>query len=317
MIGYILISTAVFLLLLKLYNKCTIGVCQSQRLLHGKTAIVTGSNTGIGKETARDLAKRGARVILACRDQQKGLEARDEIIRTTGNKNVILHLVDLSSLASVRKFAENIKKSENCLDILVNNAGVVGLPPKFTKDNLLIGMHVNHFGPFLLTLLLLDLLKKSAPSRIVMVSSVAHIYAKLSVDTINEKDDNGLRVYANSKLCNILFANELSHRLMGTGVTVNSLHPGIVKTDIFRRLPRFIMLTINYLFGQFGKTAYEGAQTSIYLAVSEDVEGVTGKYFADCKEAQTSSSAQDEELARKIWIKSEILVGLKPEEKYW
>ncbi|KAJ4431260.1 hypothetical protein ANN_19857 [Periplaneta americana] len=287
----------------------------SIRRLDGKTVIVTGANTGIGKETARDLARRGAKVILACRDLKKAEEARDEIIASTGNINVKVQHLDLSSLSSVRQFAEHINKTELRLDVLINNAGAAGMNHKLTRDNLSIGMQVNHFGPFLLTCLLVGLLKKSAPSRIVMVSSILHKYANFDIDNLNsEKWFGSTQVYNCSKLANILVANELARRLKGTGVTANSLHPGTVITDVWRRASRITKAFVFGILKFYVKDSVEGAQTTIHLAVSEEVEKVSGKYFVDCKEAKPSKLALDEGLAKKLWEKSEMMVGLKSEE---
>ncbi|GFG37269.1 hypothetical protein Cfor_10962 [Coptotermes formosanus] len=253
----------------KLYLKLTTGICRSKKRLDGKTVIVTGANTGIGKETARDLAQRGAKVILACRDLEKGKQA----------------------------------------------CGATRVKQKITEDGLLLGMQVNHFGPFLLTCLLTDLLKRSSPSRIVIVASLVHRLGKLDLDDLNfEKSYGGDKVYCSSKLANILMSNELARKLKGTGVTVNSLHPGAVVTDLFRHFGPVVSTIIKFLLQLFHKDASEGAQTSIYLAVSEDVDSVSGKYFSDCKEARVSKLALDEGLAKKLWEKSEALVGLKPEE---
>jgi len=313
--SYVFWGLVVLFFAIRQYCKFTNGICRSQKQLNGKTAIVTGANTGIGKETALDLARRGAKVILACRDMTKGKIVCDEIIAHSNNRNVEVRYLDLTSLATVRKFAKDIIKTESHLEILVNNAGAGGLGREKTVDNLQIGMQVNHFGPFLLTCLLVGLLKKSAPSRIIMVSSVMHKFANFDLNNLNsEKSFNDIQVYNCSKLANILVANELSRKLNGTGVTVNSLHPGAVATDIYRLLPWLIRTTINFFVGFVFKNAQEGAQTSIYLAVSDEVEGLSGKYFADCKEAKMSKKAMDKSLAKKLWEKSEALVGLKPKE---
>lgn len=283
--------------------------------MDGKTVIVTGANTGIGKETARDLARRGAKVILACRNLEEGNKARVDIVQSTGNTLVEVEHLDLSSLASVRKFANKIIEKEPRLDVLVNNAGVAGIRNKITADNLQLGMQVNHFGPFLLTCLLVELLKKSAPSRIVMVSSVLHMFAKFDIDNLNFEKWFGMhQVYSYSKLANILTAHVLARKLKGTGVTVNSLHPGTVLTDIWRRLPGVQKTLFTFIGKHFMKNSVEGAQTSIYLAVSEEVEGVSGRYFVDCKVAHMAKAAKDDDLADKLWEKSEVMVGLKPEE---
>ncbi|PNF15558.1 Retinol dehydrogenase 11 [Cryptotermes secundus] len=305
----------VFLIGFKLYVKLTTGVCRSKKRLDGKTVIVTGANTGIGKETARDLAQRGAKVILGCRDLEKGKKACDEIIASTGNAKVEVQHLDLSSLASVRKFANNIIDTEPHLDVLINNAGATRVEQKLTDDGLLLGMQVNHFGHFLLTCLLVDLLKRSSPSRIVIVASELHRLGSLDLDDFNSVNVYGSdRIYCNSKLANVLMSNELARKLKGTGVTVNSLHPGVILSDFFRNFGPIVGPIVKFFLLLFCKDVHEGAQTSIFLAVSEDVEGVSGKYFTDCKDASASKSALDEGLAKKLWEKSEALVGLSPEE---
>ncbi|XP_063238022.1 retinol dehydrogenase 14-like [Bacillus rossius redtenbacheri] len=310
-----LISAAIALGLAVLYMKLTTGTCKSKRRLDGKTVIVTGANIGIGKETARDLAARGARVIMACRDMSRAKQARDDIVAATGNQEVVTRQLDLSSFCSVRRFVGEVLASESRLDVLINNAGVGGVGRKITKNGLLLGMQTNHYGHFLLTVLLIDLLKKSAPSRIVTVSSILHRYYSFDLDNLNaEKFFGDTRIYSNSKLANILMSNELARRLEAAGVTSNSLHPGAVETAIFRHMPFHLKSATWLVMKLFFKTAVEGAQTSIYLAVSEEVEGVTGKYFADCKEAKPSSVATDAGLAKRLWEKSEEIVQLKPGE---
>ena len=296
------------------------GVCTSRAKLEGKTVLVTGANTGIGKETALDLAKRGARVIMACRNLHKAEKALKEIVQKSGNKNIVAKRLDLASLKSVREFAEDVNKNEARLDVLINNAGLLFMNDKTiirTEDGFETHMGVNHLGHFLLTNLLLDLLKKSAPSRIVVVSSMTHNSWGFTTTGFNFENMNGEidykphEAYGQSKLANILFTRELARRLDGTGVTANSLHPGVIKTDIFdRNLSTFQSITINYIFPHFGKTAFEGAQTTIHLAVSEELDGVTGLYFADCKEKRPGETALDDQAAKKLWEVSAKLVGL-------
>lgn len=301
------------LLAIKLYYKLTTGRCRSRRRLDGLTAIVTGGNSGIGKEAARDLAQRGARVILACRNLAKAEKAREDIVRTTGNPNVKVRPLDLSSLQSVREFAARIADTEHSVHILVNNAGMPGNRGKRSKDGFDLCVQINHLGHLLLTVLLLDLLKRSAPARVVFVSSLAHKYARLNVhDLVHDKlvPYDHFLAYSNTKLCNVLTANHLAEILRGTGVTVNSLHPGAVLTDIWERLPRVSRLVAKAVLRLFLKNAEEGAQTTIHLAVSEDVEYVSGKYFSDCKEVAPSAAARDPELARAVFEKSCVLVGV-------
>ncbi|XP_072939567.1 retinol dehydrogenase 11-like [Epargyreus clarus] len=298
------------------FCKLTSGICKCSRHLVGKVAIVTGGNTGIGFETAKDLAERGARVILACRNEDRGTTAQNKIRNATGNNDVHFMKLDLASLSSVRAFVENITRTENRLDILINNAGINGSDIVKTGDGLVEGMQINHFGPFLLTYLLLPLLKNSAPSRIINVSSEAHYRAKLDIEDLNmdkkvEKTKSKYEMYSNSKLCNILMTTELSRKLEGTEVTCNALHPGVVNTDILEQIDVPIFKYVLPLVRSFFKTPWEGAQTSIYLAVSPDVKDVSGAYFRDCHIGSCSKEARDSELARKLWEKSVELVGLK------
>ncbi|XP_028261329.1 retinol dehydrogenase 11 [Parambassis ranga] len=270
--------------------------------LNGKTAIVTGANSGIGMYIAMDFARRGARVILACRNESLGMAALKEITKTTGNTDIHLRLVDLSCMDSVSNFATRILEEEKALHILVNNAGVSGLPRQITKDGFEVSFATNHLGPFLLTNLLLDLMKRSAPARIVTLSSVNH--KKGQVDFSHFRGENlvyGMdKVYNHTKLHNIICTNELARRLQGTGVTANSVHPGIVKTGVLRHYPFWIRYCFNLLAFFFFKTAEEGACSTIYCAVAEELEGVTGKYFdSDCSLVLPAPLARDAALAVK------------------
>jgi len=287
--------------------------CHSIKRLEGKTVIITGGNTGIGKETAVDLAKRGAKVIVGCRNLEKGTAALKEIQERSGSSNVFLEKLDLASLDSVRTFADSILNGESRLDILINNAGVMMCPYQKTKDGFEMQFGTNHLGHFLLTMLLLDLLKKSAPSRIVNVSSIGHSLGsgKIHFDDINfEKDYSPYEAYFHSKLANVLFTRELSKRLESCHVTANSLHPGAVKTDLERHFTILQTLMVPVRWYTY-KSAEQGAQTSIYCAVSEEMEGVSGKYLADCAIKEPSKGAQDDEAASKLWDLSLKLVGLE------
>ncbi|XP_013412742.1 retinol dehydrogenase 12 [Lingula anatina] len=292
------------------------GVCRSTARLEGKTVVITGANTGIGKETAIDLAKRGARVILACRDMEKGSQALKEVCDASGSPhNVALYHLDLASLKSVRKCADEILKSEDKINILINNAGVMMCPYTKTEDGFEMQFGTNHLGHFLFTHLLLDRIKTSAPSRIVNVSSVAHSFGKMNFeDLMSEKKYNSITAYGQSKLANILFTRELARKLEGTGVTVYALHPGAVKTELARhtvfdsQIFKFLFFPLIWLLW---KNSWQGAQTSIYCAVAEELEGISGKYYSDCAEKKTSRLAQNDDDARKLWEISEKLVGMK------
>ncbi|KAF2896728.1 hypothetical protein ILUMI_09447 [Ignelater luminosus] len=305
------------LIIIKVAYKLSIGWDRSPTCLIGKTTIVTGANSGIGYITALDFAKRGARVILACRDRNKAEKAKNEIIAQTGNPNIFARIIDFALLASVRLFAEEINNSEKRLDILVNNAGAGGLPETTTEDGLNLLMQVNHFGPALLTLLLIDLLKKSAPSRIVNVSSIAAHGARLDPTDLNAWPDSQTINYCNSKLCVTIFTNELARRLRGTNVVANSLHPGTVRTELFREMPCIMKEIFHAFLYVWCKTAEEGAQTSIYVAVSKDIEGVSGEYFDNCRIAwlpPMPKMARDESVAVTVWKKTEEHIRLTPEE---
>ncbi|XP_042357824.1 retinol dehydrogenase 11 [Plectropomus leopardus] len=270
--------------------------------LRGKTAIVTGANTGIGKFIALDFARRGARVILACRSESRGTAALKEIREKTGNSDVHLRLVDLSSLDSVREFAKGIIEEEKALHILVNNAGASGLPRQITKDGLEISFATNVLGPFLLTSLLLDLMKRSAPARIVNLSSLNH--KKGQVDFSHFHGENLIYhmdfVYNHTKLHNIILTNEQARKLKGTGVTANSVNPGIVMTEVIRHYSFMVRCIFNLVGIFFFKSPEEGAVSSIFCAVAEEMEGVTGKYCdSDCHLVLPAPLARDTALAVK------------------
>jgi len=300
----------------KLYIISSSGTCVSKNQLPGKTVIITGANTGIGLETAIDLAQRGARIILACRNVQKGNVARDEIVKQSGNENVAVRELDLASLASVRKFSAGILETESRLDILINNAGcATPVVRKLTEDGLEYTMQSNYFGHFLLTNLLLGLLKKTAPSRVINVSSLAHALANnLDCSNLNFETGYDGKVYHTSKLCQIISSHYLAPLIIDSGVTVNNLHPGIVQTEILRNETFYHKFLKYFLFPLF-KNAKSGAQTTIYLAIADEVAGVTGEYFSDCKLTKTKKSAKDDGLAKKLWEVSESLVKLNPEDR--
>ncbi|KAJ6647388.1 Retinol dehydrogenase 12 [Pseudolycoriella hygida] len=278
--------------------------------IDGKVVIISGCNTGIGKETALELAKRGARVYMACRNFDKCENARREIIELSRNKNVFNITLDLSSFESIRNFVKEFGNKEESLDILINNAGLYGLPKGVTEDGHETTFASNYLGHFLLTNLLLDKLKAAAPSRIINVSSMLHRHGKINKEDLQcEKSFAILPAYYNSKLANILFSRELAKRLEGTGVTSNSLHPGVIRTEIGRHTR--ISTTLLYAFGfLFYKSIKSGAQTSLACALDPDFKDVTGKYFCDCNIGEESNDAQDDEMAEWLWRTSEKLTGL-------
>lgn len=280
----------------------------------GKIAIVTGSNTGIGKETALGLANRGVHVYMACRDMKKCEEAREDIVLETRNPNVFCRECDLASLQSVRKFVQQFKSEQKRLDILVNNAGVMRCPRSLTKEGIELQLGVNHMGHFLLTNLLLDQLKLSAPSRIVVLSSLAHTRGKINVQDLNgEKCYDPATAYEQSKLANVLFTRELAKRLDGTGVTVNAVHPGVVDTELMRHMGLFNSWFSGFLIKPFVwpflKSPISGAQTSLYAALDPELEKVSGQYFSDCAAKDVAEQAKDDRLAKWLWSVSEKWTG--------
>lgn len=281
--------------------------------MNGKTVIVTGANTGIGLETASALAAKGAHVILTARDPAKGSAAVAEVRRRFPYANVDAMELDLSRLADVRAFASTVIDNVPRLDVLVNNAGLMLGDRRITEDGFEMTFQVNHLGPFLLTNLLLERMKGSAPARIVNVASTAHRGGKLDFgDLMNERTYVGMRVYGTSKLCNILFTRELARRLHGLGVTANSLHPGTVRTGFgqdgdSKGFIKFGLAVIRpFIIGP-----EKGAKTQIFLASSPDVESVSGEYFVRSRRSKPSAAAQDDETARRLWAISEELVGLR------
>ncbi|XP_018568422.1 retinol dehydrogenase 14 [Anoplophora glabripennis] len=302
--------TAVSLLRFYAYISC--GYYHGRTRMDGKVVIITGANGGIGKETATEIAKRGARVIMACRNLETGKQVRDEIAETTKNDNVILKKLDLSSQKSIREFAEDVIRTEPRLDVLIHNAGTAESKFKKTEDDVEINMATNHFGPFLLTHLLIDLLKKSAPSRIVVVASELYRLASLNLNKINPTSSwCPAYYYYVSKYANICFTLELARRLEGTNVAANCLHPGMINSGIWRNVPFPLNLPLKLIVKGFFKTPAQGCQTSVFLACSEEVEGVTGKYFMDCAERALSSGATDESKAKKLWELSEKFADLR------
>ncbi|XP_063758247.1 retinol dehydrogenase 14b [Eleginops maclovinus] len=283
--------------------------------MRGKTVIVTGANCGIGKALAGELLKLRARVIMACRDKQGAEEAAKDIRKQAGLEQgeVVIKHLDLASLTSVRRFCEEIKEEESKVDVLINNAGLYQCPYTKTEDGFEMQLGVNHLGHFLLTHLLLDLLKSSAPSRIVVVSSKLYKYGQINFEDLNSENNyNKASCYSQSKLANLLFTLELAHQLEGTGVTVNALTPGIVRTRLGRHVQiPFLAKPLFYLASLiFFKSPLEGAQTPLYLACSPEVEGVSGKCFANCAEEELMAKATEEQAAKKLWDISRRMVGL-------
>src|SRR2546421_2785072 len=280
--------------------------------MQGKICMVTGANSGIGKATALALAQMGATVVMVCRDRARGEEARSEIITKSRNNAVDLLLADLSSQQSIRQLVEHFQHHYPHLHVLINNAGAA-FPGRRreTVDGLEMTFAVNYLAPFLLTNLLLDVLKASAPAQIVNVSSASHKSGYIQMDDLQgEKHNRSMRAYPQSKLAIVLFTYELARRLQGTGVTANCLDPGFVATNIGQTGASLPVRLLIKLIGSFGTSPEKGAKTSIYLASSPEVEGVTGKYFVKSLPKRSAAISYDESLQRQLWEQSAKLVNL-------
>jgi NAD(P)-dependent dehydrogenase (short-subunit alcohol dehydrogenase family) len=274
--------------------------------MDGKVCIITGANAGIGKATAVCLAQRGATVVMVCRSQERGEAAREEIMDRSGSRDVHLRIANLASQDEIRQLAEGILAQFPHINVLINNAAVIPLRRSISVDGLELQLAVNHLAPFLLTNLLLERLKTSAPSRIINVSSGVHRGATISFDDLqSERRYHHTSVYAATKLMNVLFTKELARRLAGSGVTAYSLHPGVPATK----------LSTNYA-GYEGQARasfaelMDSAQTSIYLATSPDVVDLNGEYFANSRVQASTAVANDPEIAQKLWQVSAQLTSL-------
>ena len=274
--------------------------------LTGKTFLVTGANTGIGKETARNLAGRGARVVIAGRSEEKSREAIREIAADTGNTDLDFVSLDLGDLGSVRAAADTFLASGERLDVLINNAGLAG-KRGMTASGFELAFGTNHVGPFLLTELLRDRIAETGPGRIVNVASAGH-YRAPGIDWEAVRRPTVTRTafdeYCVSKLANVLHAQELGRRMAGTGVTTYSLHPGAIASDVWREVP----FGLRQLVKLFMKSTTDGAKTSLYCATSADVAGVTGRYYDNQRE-KTPSRVATPELAAELWERSEAWVA--------
>jgi len=284
--------------------------------LEGRTCLVTGATSGIGLETAVGLARAGAHVLIVGRDATRGEAARAEIVRRGGSDRALLLRADLASLKEIRRLADEVRARCPALHVLVNNAGVVNLTRQQSEDGFEATFAVNHLAYFALTHHLLDLLKASAPARIVNVASDAHRFGSVDWDDLqSERRYRGLpivaamRVYGTSKLLNILFTQELARRLEGSGVTANCLHPGAVSTRLGKNNGSASRI-ITSLLRPFMLSPAEGARTSLYLASSPDVSELSGRYFAQMREARCSRAARDPDGARRLWALSAELAGL-------
>ena len=279
--------------------------------MQGSVCMVTGATAGIGAVTATALAAQGAQVVVVGRNKRKTEDKVRQIQSETGSTTVHYLLADFSDLQQVRELAASFTNQFPRLDVLINNAGAYFNTRRKTPYGVEMTFLVNHLAPFLLTNLLVDRIKASPPARILNVSSGAHRYGSLDFDDLEfNRGYFGMKAYARSKLANILFTYELARRLTGTKVTVNALHPGHTATDIWSTNFSVIGPLLKRFMGIFAISPEEGAETSIFLATSPEVEGVTGQYFFEKKTVESSSLSYDQNLAKQLWLVSERLTGL-------
>jgi NAD(P)-dependent dehydrogenase (short-subunit alcohol dehydrogenase family) len=277
--------------------------------LTGKVALVTGANTGLGLETARGLLAQGATVVLACRDLVKGETARAALVASTGSPNAVLLALDLANVARIRKFVAAFEAKFQRLDVLVDNAGVWPRTRRKTVDGFELTFGVNHLGTFLLTTLLLPVLERSAPSRVVVLSSSLHAKAQVDFEDLQFKvrKHQGTIAYGQSKLCNLLFTFALARRLQGRGVTVNAVHPGVVATELSREAPQVAQQAAGRL------TPAQGAVGPLHLATSPALEAVSGAYFEGTEKKTPAPQSLDSAAQEMLWAVSLALLKLPPE----
>jgi retinol dehydrogenase 14 len=276
--------------------------------MQGKICMVTGANSGIGKATALGLAKMGATVVMVCRDRNRGEVALNDIKRESGSAALELMVADLSSQESIHRLAADYKRTHSRLHVLINNAAVNRSAFMNTVDGIEMTFAVNHLAPFLLTHLLLDVLKASAPARIVNVAS--NDQSPINFDDLMGTKQSATRAYSQSKMANVLFTYQLARKLQGTGVTVNCVHPGLISTNLGRDFKGLFGLLIGGM-RPFMAAPDKGAETPVFLASSGEVEGITGKYFANKKQRQSAKESYDETTARRLWQISAELTKLE------
>jgi len=278
--------------------------------LNNTTILITGASSGIGLQSAIGLAKLGTQVVMVGRDAQRTSQAVDLVKSQTGNQAISYLLADLSSLQEVRKLAQEFKNKYGKLDVLLNNAGAIFLRRKVSVDGYEMTLALNHLNYFLLTNLLLDMLKAAPSARIVNVASRAHYRGHVNFDNLQSQHGySGMRAYSMSKLMNVLFTYELARRLQGTKVTANCLHPGFVASHFAYNNGWFVRIAMNFMSGRI--SVEDGASCAIHLASASEVEGVSGKYFNyNLKEARSSEESYDQNIAKQLWEASEKLVAI-------
>lgn len=280
--------------------------------LEHKVCLVTGANSGIGKATTMELARRGAYVLMLCRNEERAETARRDIMEKTGHSGLEIIIADLAHQHDIRRAAEQVRKQYDALDILINNAGIIPAGRQETPEGIERTLAINHLGPFLLTNLLLEPLRRASSARIITVSSEVHRLGARAFDLDNLQLQQGyspMKAYGVSKLCNIMFTHELARRTEGEPLTANALHPGVVRTQLADEASW--MMKLFYFIGRpFMKSPQGGAETSLYLAASDEVEGVSGKYFRNSKVATPADPAFDDTLTEVLWERSAALTSL-------
>jgi NAD(P)-dependent dehydrogenase (short-subunit alcohol dehydrogenase family) len=279
--------------------------------MSGQTVLVTGATSGLGLEASVKLARMGAQLVLVARNRGRGEAAVADVQKRSGSRTVSVRYCDFGSFSQIRALAADVRMSHSTLRVLINNAGSVSATRVLTEDGLERTFAVNHLGSFLLTNLLLDVLSRNVPARVVTVASAAHRQGTLPFDDLQFEHGGytTMRAYARSKLANVLFTVELARRLAGTGVTANCLHPGVIATNIWSYAPWYTkpLIAIGKLFMA---SAEQGSETIVHLAASPEVQGLTGGYYERNRRVLPSSLAQDAEIAEKLWAHSAALVGL-------
>lgn len=282
----------------------------TSKIMKGKICMITGANSGIGKATAKGLVKLGATVVMVCRNKERGDKALNEIKKVSNNTNVDLMLADLSSPKQIHQLVSKFKKKYQRLDVLINNAGVNLSKRILTEDGIETTFAVNYLATFLLSNLLFDVLKASSPSRIVNVASSVQARSFDFEYLQNEKHYRQLKSYSQSKLAVIIFTYDFAKKIEGSGVTVNCLHPGYVKTNMVRNYRKFVKYFFPFI-GLFMSTPKRGAKASIYLASSPELEGINGVYYKKRKEGKSVKASFNEELAKQLWTLSEELMNFR------
>lgn len=286
----------------------------TSEIMKGKICLITGANSGIGKATAIGLAKMGATIVMVCRNKKKGEKALEDIKKESNNGNVNLFIADLSTQEAIHQLVKDFKERYQYLHVLINNAGVNLSKRVLTEDGIETTFAVNYLAPYLLSNLLLDILQTSSPARIVNVASSV-IAKSINFENLNgEKHYRQLNAYGQSKLALILFTYEFARRIEGMGVTINCLHPGYVKTNMIRNFRKFVKYFFPFI-GLFMKSPKKGAKTSIYLASSPEIQGVSGKYFKKRKEVELAEVSYDQEIVKRLWNVSVDLTNHDIERK--